>query len=322
MDSAIIYGGPQLKGHVDVSGAKNASLLMLAATLLTEDACILRNIPNLRDVQFFIEMLQLLGAEVEQLESHVWRIQAKQIHSSAPYDLVRKMRASVCLLGPLVGRLKQASLPLPGGCVIGNRPIDLHLHGLRKLGCEIELKNGLVNVHTTGLHGDRIFLGGRFGSTVTGTANILMAAVLSEGTTYIESAACEPEVVDLCHFLQGMGANIEGIGSPQLIIHGQQPLHGTDFTIIGDRIEAGTFLIASIITNGHVSIHGCNPQHLGSLIHVMEMPVPRLKWITRRLKRFLASINSSLLRSPPSPTPVFLRTFKHKCACLPPAFQI
>ena len=134
-----------------------------------------------------------------------------------------------------------------------------------------------MNVHTTGLHGDRIFLGGRFGSTVTGTANILMAAVLSEGTTYIESAACEPEVVDLCHFLQGMGANIEGIGSPQLIIHGQQPLHGTDFTIIGDRIEAGTFLIASIITNGHVSIHGCNPQHLGSLIHVMENACAKIK---------------------------------------------
>jgi UDP-N-acetylglucosamine 1-carboxyvinyltransferase len=270
MDKILIQGGTSLEGIVHVSGAKNASLLMLAAVLLTDEPCILRNVPDLRDVNFFVKLLNNLGAEVELLSPNVWRIQAKKIHTNPPYDLVRQMRASICLMGPLIGRLGQAALPLPGGCVIGNRPIDLHLHGLKKLGCTIELENGIVHVRTQQLKGNHVFLGGRFGSTVTGTANILMAATLSSGITCIENTACEPEIVDLCHFLTRMGARIEGIGSPQLTIYGQQKLHGADHTIIGDRIEAGTFLIASLVTNGHLIIDQFHPQHLGALLHVLE----------------------------------------------------
>ncbi|MDR0392843.1 MAG: UDP-N-acetylglucosamine 1-carboxyvinyltransferase [Puniceicoccales bacterium] len=270
MDKVLIQGGTSLEGIVHVSGAKNASLLVLAAVLLTDEPCILRNVPDLRDVNFFVKLLKNLGAEVELLSPNVWRIQAKKIHTNPPYDLVRQMRASICLMGPLTGRLGQAALPLPGGCVIGNRPIDLHLHGLKKLGCTIELENGIVHVRTQQLKGNHVFLGGRFGSTVTGTANILMAATLSSGITCIENTACEPEIVDLCHFLTHMGARIEGIGSPQLTIHGQQKLHGADHTIIGDRIEAGTFLIASLITNGHLIIDQLHTKHLGALLHVLE----------------------------------------------------
>ncbi|MDR2769812.1 MAG: UDP-N-acetylglucosamine 1-carboxyvinyltransferase [Puniceicoccales bacterium] len=270
MDKVLIQGGSPLEGTVHVSGAKNASLLMLAAVLLTDEPCILRNVPNLRDVNFFVKLLKNLGAEVELLSSNTWRIQAKKIHTHPPYDLVRQMRASICLMGPLTGRFGQAALPLPGGCVIGNRPIDLHLHGLKKLGCTIELKNGIVHISAQQLNGNHIFLGGRFGSTVTGTANILMAATLSSGITRIENTACEPEIVDLCHFLTRMGARIEGIGSPQLTIYGQQKLHGADHTIIGDRIEAGTFLIAGLVTNSHLIVDQFYTQHLGALLHVLE----------------------------------------------------
>ncbi|MDR1255220.1 MAG: UDP-N-acetylglucosamine 1-carboxyvinyltransferase [Puniceicoccales bacterium] len=270
MDKILIQGGTSLEGTVHISGAKNASLLMLAAVLLTNEPCILRNVPNLRDVNFFVKLLKSLGAEVELLSPNVWRIQAEKIHTNPPYDLVRQMRASICLMGPLTGRLGQAALPLPGGCIIGNRPIDLHLHGLKKLGCTVELKNGIVHIHTQQLKGNHVFLGGRFGSTVTGTANILMAATLSSGITRIENTACEPEIVDLCHLLTRMGARIEGIGSPQLIIYGQPKLHGADHTLIGDRIEAGTFLIASLITNGHLIIDQFHTQHLGALLHVLE----------------------------------------------------
>ena len=161
-------------------------------------------------------------------------------------------------------------MPLPGGCVIGNRPIDLHLQGFEKLGCKVSLEQGVIHVQGENLKGNTIFLGGRFGSTVTGTANLLMAATLANGTTIIESAACEPEIVDLCHLLQQMGASIEGIGSPQLTIHGQAKLHGFDYTVIGDRIEAGTFLLASLITNGHVKIKGAHPQHLSAILHILE----------------------------------------------------
>lgn len=270
MDKVYVRGNARLDGDVHVSGAKNACMAMLAAGLLTDEPCILRNVPNLRDVAFFIQLLQTLGVEVEALEPHVWRLQARNISYEAPYDLVRKMRASVCVMGPLVGRLRKAVLPLPGGCVIGNRPIDLHLYGLQKLNCTISVQQGLVHVQADKLQGHSVFLGGRFGSTVTGTANILMAAVLAPGKTIIESAACEPEIVDLCRLLQQMGASIEGIGSPTLTITGQEHLHGFDYTVIGDRIEAGTFLIAGLITNGHIRIDQFDPSHLGSLLHVLE----------------------------------------------------
>ena len=270
MDKAYICGGACLEGHVHISGAKNACMAMLAASLLTDEVCTLRNVPNLRDVSFFIQLLKTLGVNVENPAPNVWKLQAKNITHEAPYDLVRKMRASVCIMGPLVGRLHKAVLPLPGGCVIGNRPIDLHLHGLSKLGCQISMKSGMVHVDAKHLQGGPVFLGGRFGSTVTGTANLVMAAVLAPGTTVIDSAACEPEIVDLCCLLQQMGACIEGVGSPRIIIVGCKQLRGFDYTVIGDRIEAGTFLIASLITQGHVKLEGFDPHHLGALLHVLE----------------------------------------------------
>lgn len=270
MEKVCIQGGTPLEGTVHISGAKNASLLMLAAVLLTNEPCILRNVPQLRDVKFFIDLLKTLGVEVEAIDAHTWRLQAKEIHYEAPYELVRQMRASVCLMGALVGRLGKACLPLPGGCVIGNRPIDLHLYGLKKLGCSIEMQNGIIHIDGQKRQGNHLFLGGRFGSTVTGTANILMAAVLTPGETCIECAACEPEIVDLCFLLKQMGAKIDGIGSPQLRIEGQAHLHGFDYTVIGDRIEAGTFVIASLITQGHVIIDQFDPKHLSSLLYVLE----------------------------------------------------
>lgn len=270
MDKVCICGGTELRGKVSVSGAKNACMAMLAAALLTDEICILRNVPDLRDVDFFIQLLQTLGVEIKKLAPNTWQLKANSLSSQAPYELVRQMRASVCIMGPLLGRLHEVSLPLPGGCVIGNRPIDLHLQGFEKLGCQVCLEKGIIHVQGKSLKGNAIFLGGRFGSTVTGTANLVMAATLANGTTVIESAACEPEIVDLCHLLQQMGADIEGIGSPQLTIHGKEKLHGFDYTVIGDRIEAGTFLIASLITNGHVKIDGANPKHLTAILHVLE----------------------------------------------------
>lgn len=270
MDKVCIYGSTELHGNVHVSGAKNACMAMLAAALLTDETCILRNVPNLRDVNFFIQLLETLGVEIKKLDPNTWQLRAGSITSQAPYELVRQMRASVCIMGPLLGRLHQVALPLPGGCVIGNRPIDLHLQGFEKLGCKVSLEQGIVHAQGKQLKGSTIFLGGRFGSTVTGTANLVMAATLANGTTVIESAACEPEIVDLCRLLQQMGASIEGIGSPQLTIHGKDKLHGFDYTVIGDRIEAGTFLLASLITNGHVKIKGVHPQHLGAILHVLE----------------------------------------------------
>lgn len=270
MDKVLIHGGVPLNGTVQVGGAKNACMAMMAAALLTDEPCILRNVPQLRDVAAFVRLLQTLGVEIEALEPHVWHLQAKSVTHEAPYELVRKMRASVCVLGALAGRLHQASVPLPGGCVIGNRPIDLHLYGLQKLGYAVSLEAGVVHVSAKAPKGGTVFLGGRFGSTVTGTANVLTAAVLTSGTTIIESAACEPEIVDLCHLLQQMGAAIDGIGSPTLKIVGTDRLHGFDYTVIGDRIEAGTFVLAGLVTRGHVRVCGAQPQHLSALLHTLE----------------------------------------------------
>lgn len=270
MEKVCIQGGFPLNGTVHISGAKNACMAMLAASLLTDEPCILRNVPQLRDVNFFIQLLRTLGVHIESIAPNTWKLQAVHISHEASYELVRQMRASVCIMGPLVGRLRKVSLPLPGGCVIGNRPIDLHLYGLQKLGCKISMTQGIIHITADKLCGHSIFLGGPFGSTVTGTANLVMAAVLTPGTTVIESAACEPEITDLCCLLQQMGASIEGIGSPHITIHGQKQLHGFDYTVIGDRIEAGTFLIAGLITNGHIRLRHFDPQHLGSLLHALE----------------------------------------------------
>ncbi len=275
MDVIRIQGGTPLQGTVQVSGSKNAALPIFAATLLTDEPCVLENIPNLSDITFMVEILQHLGAKVERLSPNSWKIQAEKISHVAPYELVRKMRASVCLLGPLVARLRCAEVSLPGGCIIGQRPIDLHLKGLAKLGCQIRVENGYVYVDGSKMKGALMFLGGRYGSTALGTANLIMAATLTPGVTRIESAACEPEVMDLCRMLLSMGARIEGIGSHTLTIYGVAKLKGCRHTIISDRIEAGSYLIAGVATRGKVTVKGLSSEYLGSLLHKFEeMEVP------------------------------------------------
>jgi UDP-N-acetylglucosamine 1-carboxyvinyltransferase len=201
---------------------------------------------------------------------NIWEIEAKDIDHTAPYELVRQMRASVCLLGPLVGRLRKADVSLPGGCVIGPRPIDLHIKGLKQLGCQVDIRNGYVHVDGTHLHGDYLYLGGRHGSTVTGTANMIMAAVLAPGITRIESAACEPEIVDLCQMLVKMGARIHGIGSHYLKIEGVDQLSGCKHTVLPDRIEAGTILLAGAITNSEVTVRNVVPGHIRALLDTLK----------------------------------------------------
>lgn len=270
MEVVKITGGRPLSGEVRVSGAKNAVLPIFAATLLSEETSVIENVPDLSDVRFMGEILAALGAEVERPGPNTWRITPKKIAHRAPYDLVRKMRASVCLLGPLVARMKRAEVSLPGGCVIGPRPIDLHLKGLAKLGCEVTIRGGYVEVDASHARGGHVFLGGRHGSTVTGTANILMAAVLTPGVTRIDSAACEPEVVDLCKMLVSMGAQIEGIGSHALTITGVDSLRGTTYSVISDRIEAGTYIMAAAMMKSDIRIHGAEALHLAAVLDKLE----------------------------------------------------
>ena len=270
MDVFKVSGNGPLNGTIKVGGAKNAALPILAATLLTDETVVLKNVPDLSDMRFMIEILQHVGAETVQPEPGTWEITAKKITHIAPYELVRKMRASVCLLGPLVARMRRAEVSIPGGCVIGPRPIDLHIKGLQKLNCKVEIANGYVRVDASAIRGGPIFLGGRSGSTVTGTANIVMAAVLAPGNTRLECAACEPEVVDLCNLLVKMGAKIDGIGSPELIITGVEKLHGCEHAVIADRIEAGTFVVAAAITRGDVTITGIAPKLLSAFLDKLE----------------------------------------------------
>ena len=270
MELFRIIGGQPLVGTVQISGSKNAALPQFAATLLSSEESILENVPDLSDIRFMAEIISELGADVEQLDQTTWKIKPLDITHCAPYELVRKMRASICLLGPLTGRLKKAEIPMPGGCVIGQRPIDLHIRALECLGANVELDRGIVKVNGTNLKGNRIFLGGRHGSTVTGTSNAIMAAVLAPGVTTIESSACEPEIIDLCNMLVKMGANIVGIGSHFLTIEGVSKLCGCTHKVIPDRIEAATYAIAAAITQGEITINGAVSEHLGSFINVMQ----------------------------------------------------
>src|SRR5512137_803047 len=239
MDSLLIKGSVPLHGEVAISGAKNAVLPIMAATLLTKEPCRIRRVPNLSDVRFMGQILSWLGAQVR-FEGDSVQVQARKIKGAGDYDLIRKMRGSICVMGPLLGRLRKATVSLPGGCVIGPRPIDLHLKGMRRLGAELQIEAGYVRASARELIGREIFLGGRAGPTVLGTANVMMAAVLAEGVTTVESAACEPEVVDLAWFLNKMGAKISGAGSPTVTITGVSQLHGAEHRVIPDRIEAAT----------------------------------------------------------------------------------
>jgi len=265
MESLLIKGGVPLHGEVTISGAKNAVLPIMAATLLTSEPCVIRRVPNLSDVKFMGQILTWLGAKV-QIEGDTVRVHAKKIKGAGDYDLVRKMRGSICIMGPLLGRLRKATVSLPGGCVIGARPINLHLKGFEALGAKIKIENGYVQASAKRLLGGDLFLGGRAGSTVLGTANVMMAATLAEGVTVIESAACEPEVVDLAKFLTAMGACISGAGSPTITITGVKELHGAEHEVIPDRIEAATYAIAAAVTNGEITLRGARADHLHAVL--------------------------------------------------------
>ena len=276
MHCLVIKGGTPLKGEIKISGAKNAALPLMAATLLTDQECVLRNLPNLSDVRFMCRILKSLGAEVKTDRGTV-RVRAKKIEGFGDYDLIRKMRGSICILGPLMGRFNEAKVSMPGGCVIGARPIDLHLKGMRDLGAKVRVNAGYVHAKVDRLTGGESFLGGRCGPTVLGTANVMMASTLAQGTTIIHSAACEPEIEDLANFLIAMGAKISGAGSPTITVQGVRKLRGAEHRVIPDRIEAATYALAGAVTNGDVTLKNCNPSHLSAVLDKMREAGVRLE---------------------------------------------
>ncbi len=269
MQKIIINGGIKLKGEVVISGAKNAALPIMAASLLTQSECIIHNVPKLMDVATMGRLISYIGAEVKGIEeNNTISINTRAlVKCDAPYDLVKTMRASVLVLGPLIVRCGEAKVSLPGGCAIGARPINLHLMGLEKMGAEIKLEHGYVWIKAKRLKGAKIYLDI---STVTGTENLMMAAALAKGATVIENAACEPEVVDLSNFLNKMGAKISGAGTDVITIEGVDSLKGTEYRVMPDRIEAGTYAAASAITEGDVLIKNCIPRHLDAVISKLK----------------------------------------------------
>ena len=272
MDMFVIEGGTRLRGEVKISGAKNAALPIMAACLLTSEECVIRSVPDLADTRHLITLLENLGARIRRDESGALHIKVEdESISLADYESVRRMRASICVLGPLLARRGKAEVSMPGGCAIGDRPVNLHLRGMEALGAKIHLDGGNIITESQRLQGTDIFLGGPFGSTVLGTANVMTAACLAQGRTVIEAAACEPEVIDLGDFLNSMGAKVSGHGTPRIIVEGVDELHGTDYEIIPDRIEAGTFMIAAAITNGELILKGCRTEHLMALIDRLNL---------------------------------------------------
>ncbi len=268
MEKFLINGGAVLRGSVRASGSKNAVLPILAATLLADSPMTVRNVPDLRDVKTTVQLLSEMGAKLEHDASGVIQVDSSQITEfTAPYDLVKTMRASILVLGPLLARFGQAAVSLPGGCAIGTRPVDLHIKGLRALGAEIEVEGGYIRAQAKRLTGAHIVLDM---VTVTGTENLLMAAVLAEGISVIENAAREPEVSDLAHCLVAMGAQIEGIGSDTLTIQGVDSLSGCDYSVLPDRIETGTYLLAAAITGGCVKVTDTQPKLLESVLLKLE----------------------------------------------------
>lgn len=268
MDKLRIVGGRALAGRVPVAGAKNAALPDLAATLLTEEAVELTNLPRVRDVRTMLRVLEQLGAEVVDHGDGSARVHVKRLQSfEAPYDLVKTMRASVLVLGPLVARFGRARVSLPGGCAIGERPINLHIEGLQKMGATIALEHGYVEATAKRLHGASITFPFK---TVTGTENLMMAAALADGTTHLSNCAREPEVVDLAELLTAMGASIDGAGTGDITIEGGKPLHGASHRVIPDRIEAGTYLCAGALAGDDVEVVGCRTDHLEALLQQLD----------------------------------------------------
>ena len=268
MDKIMVEGGRPLNGEVEISGSKNAALPILVSSLLADGVSTYHNVPNLKDIKSILMLLSDLGAQIDAEGSTVQIDAANICKYEAPYDLVRKMRASILVLGPLVARLKKAKVSLPGGCAIGERPVNFHLSGLAQLGAEISLSHGYIEAATEGLKGGEIYFDI---PSVTGTENLLMAAVLAEGTTILRNAAREPEVSALAETLIDMGAKIDGIGTSTITIQGVKALHPVTRTIIPDRIEAGTFMVAAALTKGDIRVNRCEPDHMENIIHKLRL---------------------------------------------------
>jgi len=306
MDKLVITGGKKLEGVVEVSGAKNSALPILAAAFLSKEKSVIKNVPQVADVFTMVKIMKSLGAKVGHAGDTV-EIDASGVKNpELSYKLVSTMRGSICFLGPLLARFGQTKISFPGGCVIGPRPIDLHLKGMKALGADVELEHGYVVAKAKQLKGRRIFLGGAFGSSVLGTGNVMMAATLAKGKTVIDNAACEPEVVDLGNFLKKMGAKIEGLGSPSVEIEGVKKLHGAHFSVIPDRIEAGTYVIASAMTKGDVTLKNINLNVLGAMldklrdagVHIVE----KKGHVRVRRERVLRPVSVTTLPYPGFPT--------------------
>ena len=268
MDKLLISGGTPLSGTIDISGAKNAALPVLAATLLTSKPVVVRNVPQLNDVATTITLLQSMGVEIVFDEKLNIEVNATNVSERrAPYDLVKTMRASVLVLGPLLARFGEADVSLPGGCAIGARPVNLHVQGLQSMGAHVVVENGYIRARAERLKGAHILFDT---VTVTGTENLMMAAVLAEGVTVLENAAREPEVLDLAKFLSSMGARIKGAGTSSIYVEGVSELHGADHTVLPDRIEAGTYLVAAALTRGKVRLEHVEPDHLEAVITKLQ----------------------------------------------------
>lgn len=260
MEQYVIKGGNPLVGEVDISGAKNAALGILAAAIMTDDTVLIENLPDVRDINVLLDAMTKIGVRIDRISRHEVRMNASQIGGvSVEYELIKKIRASYYLLGALLGKYKRAEVPLPGGCNIGSRPIDLHLKGFKALGAKVVIRNGFICAEAEHLHGSHIYLDT---VSVGATINIMMAAAMAEGRTTIENCAREPHVVDVANFLNSMGANIKGAGTDVIRIRGEEHLHATEYSIIPDQIEAGTFMFAAAATKGDVMVKNVIPKHL------------------------------------------------------------
>jgi UDP-N-acetylglucosamine 1-carboxyvinyltransferase len=268
MEKLLIKGGKSLRGTIKCAGAKNAALPMIAATILSSENVILKNLPYLQDITTMFELLGSMGAKIVLNENMDFDISSNNLDDTeARYELVKTMRASILVLGPLVARYGRARIALPGGCAIGSRPVNFHLDALEQLGAKIILRNGYIEATANGLVGTKIKFDG---ITVTGTENIMMAACLAKGTTYLTNVAKEPEIEDLANLLNAMGADVQGAGTDEIVINGVSKLHGTSFSIPADRIEAGTYLVAAAVTKGNVNVDGINPERLSKVIQKLE----------------------------------------------------
>jgi UDP-N-acetylglucosamine 1-carboxyvinyltransferase len=305
MDKLIISGGNRLSGNVRISGAKNAALPVLMSALLTKDALHVKNVPHLHDITTTMELLGRMGVGLEIDEKLNITANSSTLNSVvAPYELVKTMRASILVLGPLLAHFGKAEVSLPGGCAIGSRPVNLHIQGLEAMGAEIRIEEGYIKARADRLHGARIFMDV---VSVTGTENLMMAATLAEGTTVIENAAREPEVVDLANCLNSMGANVSGAGTDEIVIEGVESLHGAVHSVIPDRIETGTYLVAAAITGGEITVRDTKPQLLEAVLEKLRQAGAEIElgddWISLKTHgRRMQAVDVSTAPYPAFPT--------------------